>query len=60
MSAEIKNEMPPPSTNGVKVKAESTEPSNPAFDSIPDVIKAFGASPTLPMIPHLLPPPSPN
>lgn len=29
-------------TNGVEVKSNGVTPAHPAFDSIPDVIKAFG------------------
>lgn len=47
MTAELENGLPANGTNGVNGKATETinsTPSHPAFDSIPDVIQAFGIS----------------
>lgn len=47
MPAELQNGLPAHGTNGVNGNAtqlSNPTPAHPAFDSIPDVIQAFGTS----------------
>lgn len=47
MTAELENGLPANGTKGVNGNTKETinsTPSHPAFDSIPDVIQAFGTS----------------